>query len=170
MVTNRLTGKGQWSAMGSTANLAARVMALSMNGSGKTYGGCLGTGVVRLLPDLNGGRTGLTEAQARAEGFEPVSALSILDDKAHYYPGASSFIVKVIADKSTRKLLGLQVFGAGAVDKMTDIAVTGISQGMAIDDFDTLDYSYAPPFSTAIHPFVSACYVLENKLDGVLTA
>ncbi len=170
MVTNRLTGKGQWSAMGSTANLAARVMALSMNGSGKTYGGCLGTGVVRLLPDLNGGRTGLTEAQARAEGFEPVSALSILDDKAHYYPGASSFIVKVIADKSTRKLLGLQVFGAGAVDKMTDIAVTGISQGMAIDDFDTLDYSYAPPFSTAIHPFVSACYVLENKLDGVLTS
>ncbi len=168
MVKNMLTGKGQWSAMGSTANLSARVMALSMNGSEKSYGGCLGTGVVKLLPDLNGGRTGLTEAQARAEGYDPVSAVSILDDKAHYYPGASSFVVKLTADRASRKLLGIQVLGAGAVDKMTDIAVTGISQGMAIDDFDTLDYAYAPPFSTAIHPFVSACYVLENKLDDVL--
>lgn len=31
-----------------------------------------------------------------------------------------------------------------------------------------MDYAYAPPFSTAIHPFVSACYILENKLDGQL--
>ena len=31
-----------------------------------------------------------------------------------------------------------------------------------------LDFAYAPPFSTAIHPFVTACYILENKLDGVL--
>ena len=54
------------------------------------------------------------------------------------------------------------------MDKMVDIALTGISQGMTADDFDTMDYAYAPPFSTAIHPFVSACYILENKLDGQL--
>jgi len=53
------------------------------------------------------------------------------------------------------------------VDKMVDIAVTGISQGMKLDDFDTLDFAYAPPFSTAIHPFVTACYILENKIDGI---
>ena len=53
---------------------------------------------------------------------------------------------------------------------MTDIAVVGISQGMKLDDFDTLDFAYAPPFSTAIHPFVTTCYVLENKIDGVLTS
>ena len=51
---------------------------------------------------------------------------------------------------------------------MVDIAVTGIYQGMKLDDFDTMDFAYAPPFSTAIHPFVTACYILENKLDGVL--
>ena len=60
IVKNALTGQPQWSAMGSTANLAARAMAKSLNGIGKGYGGCLGTGVVRLLPTLNGGRTGLT--------------------------------------------------------------------------------------------------------------
>ena len=170
MVKNALTGQNQWSAMGSTANLTARALAKSINGMGTGYGGCLGTGVVRLLSNLNGGRTGLTEEQAKAADYEVTSAICVVDDKAHYYPGASSFVVKLIAETQTRKLLGLQIFGAGAVDKMTDIAVVGISQQMQLDDFDTLDFAYAPPFSTAIHPFVTACYILENKIDGILSS
>lgn len=167
MVKNVQTGKPQWSAMGSTANLAARAMAKSFNGAGHGYGGCLGTGVVKLLAHLNGGRTGLTEAQAQAAGYETTSVICVVDDKAHYYPGASSFVIKLTAETASRRLLGLQVFGAGAVDKMTDIAVVGIAQGMKLDDFDTLDFAYAPPFSTAIHPFVTACYILENKMDDI---
>ena len=149
--------------MGSTANLAARAMVKKMYGAGKGYRGCMGTGVVRLLPKLNAGRTGLTQEQAKALGMETVSVVCVLDDKAHYYPEASSFYIKLTAEKESRRLLGIQVLGAGAVDKMVDIAVTGISQGMTADDFDTMDYAYAPPFSTAIHPFVSACYILDRK-------
>ncbi len=167
-VKNAVTGSRQWSAMGSTANLAARALAKSLFGQGTGYGGCLGTGVVRILPSLNAGRTGLTEEQAKAAGYDAVSVVCILDDKAHYYPGSSSFVIKLTAEKESRKLLGIQVLGAGAVDKMVDIGVTGLSQGMRLDDFDTLDFAYAPPFSTAIHPFVTACYILENKLDGIL--
>ncbi len=168
MVKNAITGNPQWSAMGSTANLAARAMAKKMYGQGTGYGGCLGTGVVRLLPALNGGRTGLTQEQAAAAGIDATSVVCVLDDKAHYYPGASSFIVKLTAETQSRRLLGIQVLGAGAVDKMVDIAVTGIYQKMKLDDFDTMDFAYAPPFSTAIHPFATACYILENKLDGVI--
>lgn len=168
MVKNAITEKPQWSAMGSTANLAARAMAKKLYDAGDGYGGCLGTGVVRLLPTLNGGRTGLTQEQAEAAGYDAVSVVCVLDDKAHYYPDASSFIVKLTADAKSRRILGIQVLGAGAVDKMVDIAVTGIYQNMKLDDFDTMDFAYAPPFSTAIHPFVTACYILENKLDGVL--
>ena len=168
MVKNSLTGQPQWSAMGSTANIAARVLAKGLNGSKASYKGCLGTGVVRLLPGLNGGRTGLTEAAAKEAGYDVTTVVCVVDDKAHYYPGASSFMVKMIAETESRKLLGIQVLGAGAVDKMIDIGVTGISQGMRLEDFDTLDFAYAPPFSTAIHPFVTACYILENKLDGIL--
>ncbi len=170
MVKNAITDKPQWSAMGSTANLAARAMAKKMYEQGTGYGGCLGTGVVRLLPTLNGGRTGLTQEQAAAAGIEATSVVCILDDKAHYYPGASSFIIKLTAETKSRRLLGIQVLGAGAVDKMVDIAVTGIYKGMKLDEFDTMDFAYAPPFSTAIHPFVTACYILENKLDGVINS
>lgn len=157
MVHNRQTGKPQWSAMGSTANIAARVMAKAISGKDDSYKGCFGTGVVKLLPELNAGRTGLTEAQALSEGYDPATVVCVTDDKAHYYPGSPSFATKLTADRATRRLLGIQVLGAGAVDKMVDIAVTGIAAGMTVDDFDTLDFAYAPPFSTAIHPFTQAC-------------
>lgn len=165
-VFNRITGKGQWSAMGSTANITGRCLAKNLSGEDAPYSGCLGTGVVRLADDLNAGRTGLTEIQAKEAGFDPVCVTCVCDDKAHYYPGAGSFVTKLIADRDTHRLLGIQVLGPGAVDKMVDIAVTGISMGAKIEDFNTLDFAYAPPFSTAIHPFAQACYILENKMSG----
>ena len=167
MVKNRLTGKAQWSPMGSSANLEGRTLAQDLGGSDKKYPGVLGTGVVK-LPGLNAGRTGLTEAAAREEGYHVETVLAVTDDKAHYYPDAAFFITKLIADKDTHQLLGVQVLGPGAVDKMVDIAVMGMSMGAKLEDFENLDFAYAPPFSTAIHPFVQAVYVLENKLSGVM--
>lgn len=168
LVKNRITGRQQWSAMGSTANIAGRALALSLSGNEMPYPGCLGTGVVKLSADMNAARTGLTEEQAKAAGFQVVSALCITDDKAHYYPDSDMFITKLIADGDSHKLLGMQVIGAGAVDKMADIAVTGISFGAKVEDFLTMDFAYAPPFSTAIHPFAAACGVLVNKMTGRL--
>ena len=166
MVHNRITGKSQWSAMGSTANITGRCLAKNLTGSDSPYAGCMGTGVVRLAEGLNAGRTGLTETQAKDAGYDVENVLCVTDDKAHYYPDASSFVTKLIADRQSHRLLGIQVIGAGAVDKMVDIAVTGIAMNAKVEDFDTLDFAYAPPFSTAIHPFVQACYILENKLSG----
>lgn len=168
LVKNRVTGRQQWSAMGSTANIAGRALALSLSGDETPYPGCLGTGVVKLSSDMNAARTGLTEEQAKAAGFQVISALCITDDKAHYYPDSDMFITKLIADGDSHKLLGMQVIGAGAVDKMADIAVTGISFGAKAEDFLTMDFAYAPPFSTAIHPFAAACGVLVNKMTGRL--
>lgn len=165
MVKNRLTGAPQWSPMGSTANYAGRTLAQVLNGKDKEYAGCLGTGVVK-LPGINAGKTGLTEGQAKAAGYDAETVLAVVDDKAHYYPGADSFIIKLVADKDSHRVLGVQVLGAGAVDKIVDIAVTGISLGAKVEDFENMDMAYAPPFSTAIHPFVQICYIMENKLAG----
>ncbi len=164
-VTNRITGAGQWSPMGSSANMEGRTLAQILSEAQKKYPGVLGTGVVK-LPDLNCGRTGLTEEQARAAGYAVETALAVTDDKAHYYPGAAFFATKLIADRESHKLLGMQVMGPGAVDKMVDIAVMGINMGARLEDFENADFAYAPPFSTAIHPFVQAVYVLLNKLSG----
>ena len=73
----------------------------------------------------------------------------------------------MIADKTTLKLLGIQVIGTGAVDKMADIAVTAITMGATLHDVEDMDLAYAPPFSTAIHPFTHTVNVLLNKISGV---
>lgn len=166
MVTNRQTGKAAWSPMGSTANIAGRILARDVMGKEIAYPGVLGTGVAKLPGGLNAGRTGLTETAARAEGYDVESVVTVVDDKAHYYPGAGLFIIKLTADKATRKLLGVQVLGAGAVDKVTDIGVTAISLGATVDQLAAMDFAYAPPFSTAIHPFAHSVNILINKLDG----
>lgn len=167
MVTNRITGKPQWSPMGSSANMEGRTLAQILSGKEKTYPGVLGTGVIK-LPGLNIGRTGLTEEQAKEAGYDVITVLAPTDDKAHYYPDSSFFITKMIADKTTHKLLGVQVFGPGAVDKMVDIAVMGINMGAVLEDFENADFAYAPPFSTAIHPFVQVVYILLNKINGTM--
>ena len=167
MVTNRITSKAQWSPMGSSANMEGRTLAQILAGADKEYKGVLGTGIVK-LPELNCGRTGLTEAQAKAEGYDVITALTVTDDKAHYYPDSAFISIKLIADKSTHRLLGAQIIGPGAVDKMTDIAVLGIAMNARLEDFENMDFAYAPPFSTAIHPFVQAVYVQQNKLNGEL--
>lgn len=165
MVHNALTGKAAWSPMGSTANISGRLIAQNMMGADLNYRGVLATAVCK-LPGLNAGRTGLSEAQAAAEGFDPVSVITVVDDKAHYYPGAGTFIIKMIADRKSLRLLGVQVLGAGAVDKVVDIAVTGIMLKGTLTDLADMDLAYAPPFSTAIHPFEHTLNVLMNKISG----
>lgn len=165
MVHNAITGKAAWSPMGSTANIAGRVIAQNMMGAKISYRGTLGTAVCK-LPGINVGRTGLTEVQAREEGFDPISVVTIVDEKAHYYPGAGLLAVKMIADRKTERLLGVQVVGDGAVDKIVDIAVTGIMLKGTLTQLSDLDFAYAPPFSTAIHPFAHTLNVLKNKLQG----
>lgn len=165
MVHNALTGKAAWSPMGSTANMAGRVIARNIAGNQVSYRGVLGTAVCK-LPGINVGRTGLTEEQAKAEGFDPVSVIAVVDDKAHYYAGAGIFVVKMIADRASLRLLGLQVIGAGAVDKMVDIAVTGIMLKGTLPELADMDLAYAPPFSTAIHPFEHTLNILLNKING----
>ncbi len=164
-VTNRITGAPAWSPMGSSANIEGRLLARAVTGEEQSYAGVLGTGICK-LPGLNVGRTGLTEAAANEAGFEAVSVTAVVDDKAHYYPGASLFMAKMTACRSTGKLLGLQVLGAGSVDKMVDIAAAAITMNASLSDLENMDLAYAPPFSTAIHPFVNMINILQNKISG----
>lgn len=169
LVTNRLTGARQWSAMGSTANITGRLAAIQIGGrsGGVDYPGVLGTGVAK-LPGCSMARTGLTEAAAKKAGCQVETVVTVAEDKAHYYPGSGLFLTKMICDAATHRLLGVQVLGRGAVDKMADIAVTAISLGAKLEDLCSCDFAYAPPFSTAIHPFALTVNVLLNKLSGAL--
>ena len=170
-VSNRITNKPAWSPMGSTANISGRIAAMNINGEQNKYNGALGTAVAQ-LPGLNIGRTGLTEDEAKKASYEAISVVTVVDDKAHYFPGSSLFIIKMTADKDTKKILGVQALGldGSAVDKIIDIAVTAISLDGDLEEIKDLDLAYAPPFSTAIHPFAHTVNILLNKISGDLVS
>ena len=75
-----------------------------------TCGAVCGTSTVTTFVEASagvaeGGRTGLTEAQAKAAGYDVITALAVTDDKAHYYPDAATFITKLIADTDTAEAM-----------------------------------------------------------------
>lgn len=169
MVQNRITGENAWSPMGSTANITGRMAAKNMTGKDVAYHGAMGTAVCQ-LPELNAGKTGMSEAQAKDAGFDAVSVIAVTDDKAHYMPGAGNFIIKLVADRASRRLLGVQALGKGPVDKVIDTCVAAIAMKATVDDIADMDFAYAPPFSTAIHPLAHTVNVLMNKMDGTLVS
>lgn len=168
MVRNMATHSHQYSAMGSTANITGRILAKAISGEKAEYKGCLGTAVIKATDSLNVGRTGLTLAGAGKIGLDAESVSVVLDDKPGYYPGSGNFVIKLIAERGTEKVLGLQIAGKGNVDKIVDSAVVAIAMGAVLSDFESLDFSYAPPFSTALNPLQIASFVLKNKISGKL--
>ncbi|MEI9478662.1 MAG: FAD-dependent oxidoreductase, partial [Deltaproteobacteria bacterium] len=128
-----MTGEKVFIPLGSTANKHGRVIADNIMGNKEKFKGVLGTGVVKVF-DYNIGKTGLTEGQARGAGFDVVTTLAPAMDSAHYYPTHKPLLLKLIADRKTRKLLGLQAVGFGEAVKRVDVMATALTFGATVND------------------------------------
>ncbi len=164
---NIVTGKGCFVPLGSTANKQGRVVANNVCGIPDTYPGIVGSSVCKVF-DFNVARTGLTEKQALAEGYEVEFCLAPAPDKPHFMPSAKPLFLKLIADKKTRKLLGAQAVGLGEADKRINVAAMALHCGMDIDEFAQVDLCYAPPYSPAMDNIIAAANVMRNKLNGFM--
>ncbi len=152
--------------MGSTANKHGRVIGTNVTGGRDTFPGVLGTAAVKIFDD-NIGRVGLGEKQARDAGFDLVTALVPAPDHAHYYPGAHDILLKLIAERGTGRILGLQGMGRGDVVKRIDVAAAVMTFGGTVDVLANLDLSYAPPYDSAMDPLHNAANLIRNKLSGM---
>jgi NADPH-dependent 2,4-dienoyl-CoA reductase/sulfur reductase-like enzyme/rhodanese-related sulfurtransferase len=162
---NLVTGKPAFIPLGSTANKQGRVVAMNVTGGNESFPGVLGTMVFKTF-DMNVGRTGLTERDARAAGYDIETVITPGPDRAHYYPTAKPIAIKLVAEKATGRLLGAQVVGMGDVDKRTDVFATLIASGATVHALGNLDLCYAPPYSSPIGPALTAVNVMRNKLSG----
>ena len=82
-------------------------------------------------------------------------------------PTAPYLLLKMVADRKSRRLLGVQSIGPGHGDKRIDVAATAIAAGMTVDQISNLDLCYAPPYSPAMDNVITAANVAKNKLEGV---
>ncbi len=164
--TDLLTGRPVYVPLGSTANKHGRVVADNIAGRGERFPGVLGSLIVKVF-DLTVARSGLSWEDARLTGFDPVSILVPSPDRTHLYPGAKPVVIRLIADRASRRLLGAQIVGPGDVDKRIDTLVPVLTLGATVDQLAQLDLTYAPPYSAAMDPLHQAANALRNKLDGL---
>jgi NADPH-dependent 2,4-dienoyl-CoA reductase/sulfur reductase-like enzyme len=109
-------------------------------------------------------RTGLGERQAKDAGFDPVAVSIETTNFAGYMPDPDKMSVVMVADRSTRRLLGAQIVGGEDSALRIDVAATALAAEMTIDDIVMLDLAYAPPFSSVWSPIQVAARAAVKAL------
>lgn len=166
-IRHTVTGKRFTAPFGSLANKEGRVAADNMAGIPSVFKGSAGCFIMKAFSSSIGS-AGLSIEAARAEGYDADSSLTAPSDRAHFYPEQKILCLELVFDRRTRKVLGLQGFGAMNDGLMARInaASVALAQGASIDEFCNLEMAYAPPFSTAIDALNAAAYVADNLCDN----
>lgn len=126
----------------------------------------LGTAIVKVF-DLTVATTGLSERDARRQGYDIETAYVIPGHHAGYYPGAQPMRLKLVYHRPTGRILGAQVTGSEGVDKRIDVIATAIHFHGTVDDLAGLDLAYAPPYGSAKDPVHMAGFVAQNQQRGI---
>lgn len=160
-----ITGKDVYIPRGTTANKQGRVAGENASGGDEIFDGVMGTAVSKIF-DLTVACTGLTSAEASAEGYDFVASTVSHPSHAHTYPNPvpEDITIKLTAEKTTGKLLGAQMIGKVGVAKRIDVFAAALSAGMTIAEISKLDLSYSPPFAPVWDPILVAANVVLKKL------
>ncbi|MFG2714484.1 FAD-dependent oxidoreductase [Streptomyces goshikiensis] len=154
-VMDLVSGRTRHIPLGTHANKHGQVIGAGVGGGYATFPGVVGTAVSKVC-DLEIARTGLRERDALAAGLRFVSATITSTNTAGYYPGAAEMTVKMLAERRTGRLLGVQIVGGAGSAKRVDIAAVALTAGMTVDQVVSLDLGYAPPFSPVWDPVLVA--------------
>lgn len=154
-VLDLVSGRERHIALGTHANKHGQVIGSNVGGSYATFPGVVGTAVSKVC-DLEIARTGLREKEARAAGLQYVTVTIESTSRAGYYPGAAVMTVKMLAERLTGRLLGVQIVGREGAGKRVDIAAVALTARMTVDQMTALDLGYAPPFSPVWDPVLVA--------------
>ncbi|MFB6843096.1 FAD-dependent oxidoreductase [Streptomyces sp. NPDC056361] len=154
-VLDLVSGRERYVPLGTHANKHGQVIGANVGGDYATFPGVVGTAVSKVC-DLEIARTGLREKDARAVGLRYVTVTIESTSRAGYYPGAAPMTVKMLAERRTGRLLGVQIVGREGAAKRVDIAAVALTAGMTVESMTALDLGYAPPFSPVWDPVLIA--------------
>ena len=138
--------------LGTHANKHGRALGDSLAGGSLTFDGMIDTSITRFSfgeVNLEIARTGLSRKDAEAAGHDPVALVTEGSTASGYMPEAEPIALWVMADRTTRRLLGVQVVGGRGAGKRIDAAAAVLWAEGTVDDLAWMDLAYAPPFATA---------------------
>jgi NADPH-dependent 2,4-dienoyl-CoA reductase/sulfur reductase-like enzyme len=148
--------------LGDIANKQGRVAGRNIGGKPLTFEGIVGAQSFRLF-NLECAATGIDEKEAANSGYNPASIL-VWGNAIAESMGQKKIGLKLIADRSSGKLLGAQAVGAtGAVSRINSLSVA-LWAGLNIDDVAYLDLAYSPPFSGSWDIIHNAAQALRRAI------
>ena len=161
-----VSGRYSYLPLGSISTKMGRIAADNIAGRKVRFPGSVGTTMFKIF-DIQVARTGLTEKEALGCGYRTESVVVAGLDKAHYEAGAEQVILKVLADRTSQRLLGAQGYGKGEVAKRIEVLAGAIVNKLTLQEVFTLDLGYYPAFNNPIDIAQTACLVLKNKIEGI---
>jgi NADPH-dependent 2,4-dienoyl-CoA reductase/sulfur reductase-like enzyme len=149
--------------LGDIANKQGRVAGRNISGRPMTFPGIVGAQSFGIF-NLELAATGINEREAVESGFHPVSSITWGNALAGPMPNQKKVGLKLMADRSTGRLLGAQAVGEmGVVSRINTLSVA-LWSGLGIDEIGYLDLAYAPPFGGAWDVIHIAAQALMRKM------
>jgi len=164
---NLVSGENMLMALGSLANRQGRIIATNISGGNSHFAGTVGTFCVKVF-DQGVSKAGLTFRQARETGFDPIYAVVSQADHAHFYPSSEMIYLSLLADRKSRRILGVEAIGkhGDAVKSRVDTIAVLLKHGLDVDEVCNMETAYAPPFASAMDVINNAGNALDNVLAG----
>ena len=78
--------------------------------------------------------------------------------RAGYYPNKKSILIKLVADKKSRRILGAQIVGGEAVKGRIDLLAFALLVRATVDNLANYDACYVPPVSPVWEPINIAAF------------
>lgn len=151
------------------ANKQGRIAADNIAGLDVAYGGTQGSSVAKIF-ELTAACTGVNEKTLKKRGLEKgkdyETVTIIQNSHAGYYPGAVPMTLKLLFAADGSRIYGAQAVGRDGVDKRIDTLAAVIRMNGRVSDLKDMEFSYAPPYSSAKDPVNMAGFVAENLLRG----
>lgn len=150
-VRRRIDDRWVFRPLGTHATKHGRALGDSLAGGELAFQGIVDTSITRFAAGgqyLEIARTGLGRAEAEEAGHDPVTLVTEGTTATGYMPEADPIAVWVMADRDTRRLLGVQVVGGHGAGKRVDTAAAVLWAQGTVDDLAWMDLAYAPPFSS----------------------
>ncbi|MGD8837351.1 MAG: FAD-dependent oxidoreductase [Desulfobacteraceae bacterium] len=159
-----VSGQRTWIPLALRANRAGWAVADHLSGKPVELPGVAGTAVFKVF-DMQVARTGLTASESDAAGFQPESVTISTSSRAHlYHPRGSKVQVHMVGDRSSGRLLGVQMVGRESVAHRINAAAVALHASMTVAQFVQCDLAYAPPFGGVWDPLLIAANQLIKKL------
>lgn len=145
------------SQLGSTAVRQGRVAGHNAAGGDKMLFGPVASPWVSVIGDKQIAGTGLSLGLASWYGIDTVTGKAEGLTRARYYSGGMELKVKVIADKTTHRIVGAQIIAGEEATGRIDWLTSAIINGMTAEDFLVRsENAYCPPTSMVKDVVISA--------------